>query len=943
VKVFKEVNRLKKMRKRVYGILVLFSIILVSSFVISQTEEDINKAMQCLDDRVAAASSLSLQEAVFAALADVPHNKVAATINNQKSNSAECWPKSGCKIKDTAQVIIAKNSLDEDVSGAIAWLKGKTGSATGLTWFLQITPDNNGAAECVVSYDSVSATITIDDELKLSGNGGSCLSITSSGYWLELKNNCLEKTFKISCLDQDFKTNLLYQKESEGTIFVSSVTNSAAAKGVTEEKITAQCFKDSGDCNYEASLWATTALYDSGEDTSELVPYLRALSGEGNGKYFPSAFLKFILPGSAGDAHYEKMMQLQEPLIYGGLWKIQGTPYNQYYDTALAMAALGGADAPEVKDYTMPQLFGLQTAQGCWNNNNVRDTAFIIYAAGWQRGGTETPGEECNSEDLDLCFDPETCTAAGGYWYDNICNVNPPASGECDFSSLETCGGAVECTNAGGYWYNNQCNENPEFPELGERDIKFSVKDSLSGNGVEGAMVKIRKGSSSGTLVYEELTDSQGFTLELEVEIGDQYYFVVSKEGYPAKTLGEKIPDFNTKSQDPLIYGFILDAGPPGAVCDSNNLNLCLEEDDCKASGGYWYDDICNKDPAECDVSHVPLCEDEETCTGFSGYWYNDECHVDPEPPYTPPPNSCYVGDWYDGDGKVVNTLQEEGYCHLPDVDDWPAGCCPAGYECEYESGNESQSICVKKGGGSGGPYNPSGSTICETAGYYCVADAYTCIADADGDPLHGFDCNSYAEVCCTNPAPEENCVDKSGRVCAFDEVCSGSVVQASDGACCLDLCNPITGLGDDDDDSGSTGGGGEATTEEEGGSLWGWIVFFLILIVLTILGIVYKDKIRLWWFKMRGKAKTSKVGPSGPGISPITMRRAPPSFGGLHRPRPHPSIAVRRPPSLAHHRPPVSTQNKPSAKPVAKGSKKKSSKEKEMDETLKKLKEMAE
>jgi hypothetical protein len=912
------------MKKRVFGVIFLVSVILVMGFVVSQTEEEINDAMLCLDEKVAGASSLSLQEAVFSSLAKVPGTKAIDTINSQKSASNECWPKSGCKVKDTAQVVLAKNSLGEDTSGAVEWLLSKKGSATGLTWFLQITPDNNGVAECVVGYDTFTGTINIDEDLKLSGSAGSCFTITSSGYWLEIKGNCIDKVFEISCLDQDFKTNLLYQKVGEGTIFVSSSTNSAAAKGITNEEINAKCFKDGGDCDYEASLWATTALY-----------YLRALSPGENQKYFPSSFLRFILPGGAGDEHYEKIIQLQEPLIYGGLWKITNTPYNKYYDSALAIVSLGGADAPEVSGYTIPQLFELQDSSGCWNNNNIRDSAFLIYASGWQRVG-DGAGLICDSEHLESCLTENSCSAVGGFWYNNVCNKNQEGA-VCDPQNLNLCVTPGTCLDAGGYWYSNLCHEESN---IGERDIKFFVKKS-DGNGIAEASVKGREGSSNGPVAFEEATDSEGFTLEVVVGIEGQYYFVISKEGYPSVTKAEKIPTFDQNLQDPLVYTFELVGSENGATeCNSDNLNLCLDETNCISFGGYWYDDICNKEEAQCDSNHLSLCLDEGGCTGSSGYWYDGLCHKEEKGAFAPENSSCYLGDWYNETGGVINTIGEEGYCHLSDLDDWPSGCCPSGYECNYDLGNESGSICVKKSGTGGvgggkGSYDPSGSTICETSGYYCVSDAYSCIAVADGSPLQDYDCNSYAQICCTSPEPEENCAEKGGSICAFDEDCTGSRAEASDGACCLDTCIPLS-FGENGDEDGKIPS--EEDTSEEGSNLWIWVIVFVILILLVILGIVYKDKLRVWWFKMRGKAKTSKVKPGPPGFSPIARKESP-RFGAVGMShRPGLTLAPRRPvPSRPVMRP---ATKKPPEKPARKA---KSPKEKEMDETLKKLKKMSE
>ncbi|MBI5804137.1 hypothetical protein HY450_02745 [Candidatus Pacearchaeota archaeon] len=358
-------------------IIILFAIALPN--ITAQSDEDINKAFICLDARVGE-TSLSLEEAIFSALVKVPDEKVNSKINSEKSSSEECWPKSGCKVKDTSQVLIAKQAMGEDTTAIAQWIISKAATTKELTWYLQITTENNAPSECSVLYDDSEKKINVNDEMKIEGNPGSCLSITPSGYWLKISNNCVEKEYSISC-DVGFKTNLLYEKSTGGTIFVSSQTHSAASKGITKEKITAKCFREGNKCNYESSLWATTALYSSLEETSEYVPYLRALAAE-NQKYFPDAFIRFIIGATNSEEEYGRIIQSRQ---LRGFWQAPGTPYNKFYDTSLAMIALGGADAPELTDITLPALFDEQGENGCWNSGNIRDTAFIIYSAGWQR------------------------------------------------------------------------------------------------------------------------------------------------------------------------------------------------------------------------------------------------------------------------------------------------------------------------------------------------------------------------------------------------------------------------------------------------------------------------------------------------------------------------------------------------------------------------------
>lgn len=455
VKVFKQLTPEKEMRKRVLFWSVLTLVVLSLGFVIASSTdhtEDINKAFNCLDSKVSA-NTISLDEAIFAALAKTPNAKVNATIAQQKSSSADCWPGSGCSIKTTAQVVLAKLGKNENVSGSINWLKSKTGVTQQMTWYLEISIDSNEPANCLVNYDDSDRSLKIDEEMKLSGNLGSCLSIVPSGYWLKISSNCLDKEFGIQC-DKEFKTNLAYEKESGGTLYVSSQTHSAAAGSWTSEGIVAKCFKDGNSCDYEGSLWAATALYAAGEDITQYSPYLRSLASD-NERYFPSAFLVAIYEG--GDEHYAKIISSERARPEGSYWQMPSSPYSKFYDTALGMMALGGADSPEINNArTLGYLFLNQDESGCWGGGNIRDTAFIIYAAQWQRringtGGYCGDGICDNTETSTSCL--QDCPLPNYICGDNRAN----GTEACDGNDLrnETCvskgfsGGTLRCVAAG--------------------------------------------------------------------------------------------------------------------------------------------------------------------------------------------------------------------------------------------------------------------------------------------------------------------------------------------------------------------------------------------------------------------------------------------------------------------------------------------------------------
>src|SRR3989344_619657 len=476
------------MRKEVMCLSLVFVLIIMSfSFAAADEQDDkIDKAESCLNDKVREVDSLTLEEAIFSTLALGSKSKLNSVINSEKSSSAECWPSSGCTLKRTAQMALAYERINKNNDDIIEWIASKNRSVTGLTWYLQIVTKDNEADNCEVRYDGQNYDISVDEDMKLSGSAGNCLSISPDGYKLKINNNCLDKEFSVSC-DLEFKTNLIYEKSSGGTIFISSTTNAASGGGLTSEKITARCLGDTG-CDYEGTLWGTAALSAEGEDTDDYVPYLIALAPE-NTKYFPSSFLNYV---TSRDDQYGEIMSLRT----GGKWDIEGSPENEFYDTSLAMIGLGG-DAktnPDLKD-TATYLLGegMQTEQGCWNSGNIRDTAFILYA-GWGKqlgsGGGGGGGTDIDITEDDICSevsgtcrtnctstedetlaqcddDEETCCVEpddGGY--------DPDAVTDCELEGY-FCGGNFDCLEAGGnvlpvetytceVWSDVCCTVNPE-------------------------------------------------------------------------------------------------------------------------------------------------------------------------------------------------------------------------------------------------------------------------------------------------------------------------------------------------------------------------------------------------------------------------------------------------------------------------------------------------
>lgn len=479
---------------------VVISILIILSFslVLAQTNSSnsdsqsssntIDKAYQCLQNQIDSKdeSALSLQESIFGVLALGSQSKLLSVIDD-KSISDDHWKESSNTLKDTSQVLLAYDRINKNSKDIVDWLKSKEILSTDLIWYLQIDIPNRVPSSCNLKYGNEERTITISADLTLSGNPGNCMSIDANGFWLRVNNNCLNQNFTISC-DKDFVTSLLYKRASSSTLFVSPSTHSSSALGTTQETISSKCLAESNSCDYEGTLWGAIALDNAGEDVNSYLPYLLALS-ETNQKYLPSSFLHKLTLGSD---QYSNLVQLQQQSQY---WQAPNTPYNRFYDSSLALLSLQGTGATELTN-SESYFEGITTPEGCWNNNNIRDTAFLLYS-GWPRGvpssggGSVLGGSSCTSQGFS-CSSLFKCSDLNGEVLDYSCNTGiccskspeletcsnlngivcsssqscsgtevSSSEGSCCLSSCQEKLQANECQSQGGKCFNS-CNSNEE-------------------------------------------------------------------------------------------------------------------------------------------------------------------------------------------------------------------------------------------------------------------------------------------------------------------------------------------------------------------------------------------------------------------------------------------------------------------------------------------------
>ena len=265
-------------------------------------------------------------------------------------------------------------------------------------------------------------------------------------------------------------------------------------------------------------------------------------------------------------------------------------------------------------------------------------------------------------------------------------------------------------------------------------------------------------------------------------------------------------------------------------------------------------------------------------------------------------------------------------------------------------------------GGGAGGEnQTPDNAFSCEEAGYTCTTTSLC--NENGGDILSEYDCPAPSN-CCTISPRQPTCADQGGEICSSNERCIGGVeLSASDTEgqnCCVggDTCEIATPSDESFSECEASGGTcrsfecnddeelstfyscsftgdscciTKTTSSPKGSLLWVWLL--LVFIVLAVIGILFREKLRMLWLRMSKGRSGGSLGSSsrpGPGY--------PPSFPPPTQFFQRPFQAIERrimPPQHQPQRTPTHTQQRPAPRP-------KSGAQKELDDVLKKLKEMS-
>lgn len=430
------------MKKLVLVLLVLFSLSLVSALNDTLDSSDIeDNGYSCLKGLVGNKSleDFTLEELSFSILALGYDSSQSSRLLSElidRKDSSNCFPKGSCKLKETSIAVLALNHLNQNTEDYEIWLIKQNSTPDNIEWYLQIdTQSIDQETSCKISYDSTSTTININKDKEIDRSAGACLTLDSTKNRLRVSGSCLSKTFEVSC-NKDFLSNLIYKRKDSSIFYVSSKTQSSSAEGTTSNQVNSFCFKQGTSCNYEGSLWASLALKKTGNDLEVFIPYLNALSGD-NSQYFPESFL-FAL---TGDDDY--LNSIVESQFVSGYWDKSG---NKFYDTSLAILSLS-SNSPV--DNAKVWLGEVQGKNGCWNNNNLRDTAFVLYSAYPKAGAIPGTTSSCSSSGY-YCTLLADCSLTdksdlGGCSSTQTCCKTRPALKSCLELAGEECDSNEKC------------------------------------------------------------------------------------------------------------------------------------------------------------------------------------------------------------------------------------------------------------------------------------------------------------------------------------------------------------------------------------------------------------------------------------------------------------------------------------------------------------------
>ena len=273
-------------------------------------------------------------------------------------------------------------------------------------------------------------------------------------------------------------------------------------------------------------------------------------------------------------------------------------------------------------------------------------------------------------------------------------------------------------------------------------------------------------------------------------------------------------------------------------------------------------------------------------------------------------------GDKYYDTALALLALQDQVYTQKTNAKEWllasqdSAGCWQGNIR-------NTAFILYSVWPRSSSPVGPSDQD-CEEQGFDCMSSM-----NCEGQILNNYDCAGIS-ICCDTPLVLETCSEMNGEICDVNEECAGGTdVEAFDTTtCCVGgTCQePTSSTADCEPNGGTCESSGTCDEGYEESSSYTcdysvdicctpksstpgsssiliWIL--VILVILVVVGLIFKNKLQMLWFRITSGSKGGSKQEPGPSQGfppmfpptsrpPIQRRILPPSQQGqMRRPTP--------------------------------------------------------
>jgi len=368
-----------------------FIIVLFISFCFAQEEAKVKKAYSWLMKELGKTQGLDIKQISFGLLAlkeklsERQKENFVKLLYQKSYDNGTCWPGPAAEDCDGFTTAIAKlglNSIGKTIPKVDQWLLSNTKliQAIGIEWYLQLL---GGKSTCLLTIEESVGMLTIDKDGYVSltdvkGNVTNCLIPLK--YWLNIKDECANKTIKIKC-EQEVKVNFLFKKGNEWYL-IDELKTIPAQQEIMIEPIKQLCVVKKDACDYEATLWAAYALRNRPEAKNFFVYLISETKNKNNEGYFPYAFL-YALTNSSSFLEKAKAFRVggtgNASVLFGISQTGQSQTADPYYYTGIAglTSVLKAVNDTVIKE----SLLSLQDKEGFWqwqDQDAIIDTALVL-------------------------------------------------------------------------------------------------------------------------------------------------------------------------------------------------------------------------------------------------------------------------------------------------------------------------------------------------------------------------------------------------------------------------------------------------------------------------------------------------------------------------------------------------------------------------------------